>query len=171
MDDYNEVIGIRGEARQGRTGSILCIVMGIFLIFMFTFFVISLGKNEEISDMIPLIAVESLVGIVLIIFGIINLRFCIANDRVLDKPVLIYDRYRDVFVGYDARHNNREIVIRNGDIVKIRGSAMTTGRELFIYYRNEEKEGKVRKSSFGFCRNIDNYAFKTKLNEFHTPHI
>ena len=111
------------------------------------------------------LAVFGLFGGLIIFLGVWSLNYVLVNDRDLDKPVLVYDLDKDIFIGYDVRHQNKEVIIKNGNILAIKGSAMWTGRELFINYKTEE--GKNRRVSLGFCRNIDNNAFRNKLNQYH----
>ena len=169
MENENEiVIGIRGDAKQGRTATILYYVLGIL------FILLGIGLLSIIEDKDAPYATFPAVfwmtfGTVFFLYGFVALNTVRNNKKILDKPVLVYDKEKNVFIGYNSRKKNEMIIIPNGRIFSVKGSAFATGRELFITYLNDKN--KKTKSSFGFCRNIDGGAFKALLNQYHNPKI
>ena len=173
MEENQEIIGIRGEAKQGKTASIILMVCGAFTIAFGLLIGLFLLKESETDKSILPVAIFMLAffigfGAFFITFAAINYVFALSNDKVMDKPVLIYDKETDEFIGYNCRKGNQKVVIKNGSITKIKGSAFWTARELFITYSNN---GSSKRVSLGFCRNIDNNAFRRKLNEYHNPKL
>lgn len=167
QNENEVVIGIRGKALQGLTASIMFIVFGgIFLLIglFLSFIIISSGEDGFITGFIILAVFSVLFGACLFV-GILNVIYVRNNDSILNTPVLIYKKEEDIFVGYDCHHSNKEVIIKNGDIQHIKGSAVWTGRELFVYYN--DNQGNYKKVSLGYCRNIDNNAFRHKLNQYH----
>ena len=164
------VIGIRGDAKQARTACILFFVMAGIAISNGIFWWRQLAGIDETDNIIGLVMFLVLLAaaIVLVVASIFSLVYVSNNSRFGHKPVLVYNPEEDTFIGYDCRHGNRRVTIKNGSIIKVKGNAMWTARELFVYYK---KKDKIRKVSLGFCRNIDNYVFKDKLNEYHNPKI
>ena len=163
------VIGIRGQAKQGRAAAIMLIVLCSALIFFGLFFgaVIYL-TGGPLYLIIILATIFVGLGVLGLVISINNLKWVNNNDSIINTPVLIYDKESDSFIGYDCRHDNIKIVIKNGNIKGIRGSAVLTGRELFITYLENDE---LKKRSFGFCRNIDNGVFRHELNKYHEPKL
>ena len=173
MEENNIVVGIRGEAKQGKTASILFLVFGALIVafgaLLGLLILKEAGNDNDARVMaITLMSIFISLGVLIIVMGAINLIFALNNDKVMNKPVLIYDKDTDEFIGYNCRKGNEKVVIKNGTITKIKGSAMWTARELFITYSNN---GASKRVSLGFCRNIDNNAFRRKLNEYHNPKL
>lgn len=171
-DDYI-TIGIRGEAKQAHASAIILIIFCSVLVFVMALSIVPvMNHSSEIDGYIPLIIIISVfmvLGILGILYFVASLKWANNNDNYINKPVLKYDPNNDTFIGYDTRHDNKEIIIKNGNIKSIRGSAIWTARELFVTYINDDKE--TKKVSLGFCRNIDNNAFRKELNKYHHPKL
>ena len=165
MNNNLITVGTRGIAKQAKTAAIMLIVLAAFFALiglLLGFSMMASGEEAFVAGLVTLL-VLLLLAAFLIFYSVISLRYAKNNDTNLFKPVLAYDQENDSFVGYDCRHNNKEMIFKNGEIIDIKGSALWTARELFVYYN---KNGKIKKVSLGFCRNIDNHVFRDELNKY-----
>lgn len=172
MEEQNQtqiIIGIRGEAKQALTAAILLIPLTIILC---AFVGVLLPLTFNNGDFSHYFETPSLYFFIFAaaflaaaIYGITNnFIHAFRNNKMLPKPVLVYDSERDAFIGYLVRKNNKQVVIKNGNVIGMSGSAAWTSRELTIRYKDEN--GKVRRESFGFARNIDNGVLRNKFNHY-----
>ena len=152
--------------------------MRVFSIVAFIFSAQSLGaafffffvtKNYDAVVAAALLAVFIIFAAIIFALGAIMFSRAVRNDQMGDTPVLSYDEENDVFICYDLNRGNQKIVIKNGNILDVGGSTMITGRELLIKFAY----GKcyTRRTSIGFCRNIDFYKVKEEINKYHDPKI
>ena len=171
MNNNQIIIGTRGRAVQRQIvawGFITFGASSLCVALMFGFYYPNTLDYDEISSMV-MMAFYTPIGVLTIFAGIFGLTVVKTNNLSLDKPVLIYDPYQDVFIGYDCRKNNKEVVIKNGAITNVRGSAFYNSRELIVFYKNEKDQ--IKKVSLGFCSNISRFAFRSKLNQYHSTKL
>lgn len=160
-------LGIRGEAKQAKASVILDFVLAVLCLGVAGLF--AFAFRDRLALAISVFAIFGILGIFLVIAGI-SLRSTIKNsDSILDTPVLAYDPGEDCFICYDARKNNAEIKIKNGNIKAIAGSAFMSARGLSIRYLNDI--GQSKGAFVGYCRNIDNGVLRQNINEYHKPKI
>lgn len=168
INENNVVIGTRGEAKQARGSvAIFCVLGGIFILNGLSLLLAKFATGYETIKLYSLVFFAF--SILFFVAAYNGLKYARCNDAYLSKPVLVYDKQEDKFIGYDCRHGGKRLEIANGAILRIQGSAFFTARELFITYKN--KNGKKVRRSFGFCRNIDNNVFKGLLNQYHNPKL
>ena len=169
MENDLIVIGIRGQAKQAKAASIMMLVLAaLFAVSGLALGLYLMRQDVEVEIWISVMMVLYVIGMVCLPAGIISLIRAITNDRFLStKPVLAYDMENDEFIAYDCRRSGMRLVIPNGGIIAIKGSAMWTARELIVKYR--DKNGIIYRTSLGFCRNIDNGVFRNELNKYHRP--
>ena len=171
MGDYQIVIGTRGRAVQR---NIVCwgfFTYGVASIFagLYTSINLSITEHVELPALLSMLALYVIMGELVIYFGILGFAPIKTNNLSLDKDVLVYDPSKDAFIGYNCRKNNEQVVIKNGAIIDVRGSAFYNSRELIVTYKDENE--KVKKVSLGFCSNISRYEFRNKLNQYHSRKI
>lgn len=170
--DNNEnqvIIGVRGTAKQAIVASIILIPIVLSFSLLFGFWIPYLFAEGDFSKFFNgpnpfFVGFAFAFAFSSIYYVIVSLVRSIKNNNMLPKPVLVYDKERDVFIGYSLRQRNKQIVIPNGNIIGMSGSVFWTARELFITYKTSN--GKTRKDSFGFARNIDNHVLRNLFNQY-----
>ena len=169
-ENQNQVIiGIRGEAKQALATAIILIPLALLIGVMFGFmipYLLSQGDFTKFFDSPN----PFFIGFAIAFFSFgafsipTNFIHVFRNNKMLPKPVLVYDKEKDVFIGYSIKRNNQQVIIRNGKVLGMTGSAMWNARELII--RFIDIDGKTRRESFGFARNIDNGVLRAEFNKY-----
>ena len=94
-----------------------------------------------------------------IFMSVFNFMLYRNNLKALDKPLLIYDMSKDVFVAYHGFKGNKEVVIPKDKLLRVVGSAGNNDRLVSVVYRKEN--GKKDSVPLGYCTNVDQFTADT----------
>lgn len=126
------------------------------------------------EDNNPAISITILVLLSLIsIFCLISLplvaSIIIKNNKLLDKPLIIYNNDLDNFKFYSVSKKNKEVVVKNGNIIALSLIGSNKYKQVILRYLDENNSEQRALIGYILIPNIS--LLKDGLNKYHNKQI